>query len=302
MAVCTLALQPARADAPVDPRLRALANTGTDLAPMAAHTGSLRTGGPVGGLFGMTGGSKFTAADLAAAEGPKGPKCKPGTKRYARIHERQRRKVAAFCQPKLTVKYTPLRRYRVACGPRPIKHTPLSRYAGQCNPNPRPLTQVEKLGEELEQLFTFKRRNCDIIDLFSNIAAGEMVETDKYGKALVVDFKVRKRVFQYMKYPDPYALKGKKVTRKYRAIRNLTLKVTEEDPNFPHDKKGYYLVCLNESETKEVIIRNLIVKGKIERLTMVYPEERENLGVWEAKYGTTTEAQLRKLGPQALPQ
>lgn len=198
-------------------------------------------------------------------------------------------------------------RYKAACGNPDefcyarvkIHHTPIQRYNVPCNPdNLKVTTNFERWGKILKDKLTFKRRNCKINPLFSNIGAGEIIETDKYGRALVVDFQVKKRVFEYIKYEDIYAEKGKHVTRKIRAIRNITLKVTDEDPSFPNGKKGYYLVCLNEAETKEVIIRNLIIKGRIDRLSLVYPEERENLDVWQEKYGSSTIANLNELGPQ----
>lgn len=291
------------------PKVKALLEAARPQEYQPTYSTSVRTPGSAA-LYQPPGGTRMTpdaktgiaASQLSAGPGPKkglfawlfrgrtdqtvGVACAPTSKRADRSRRKMGRRLERFCQPQTRTRHTPLKRYKV-----------------QCNPNLSAQTTFpERVADRLEVLLANNRRNCKIIDLFSDISAGEMIETDKYGKALVVDFQVKKRVFQYREYPNIYARKGKLIKRKYRAISNLTLKITDEDENFPNGKDGYYLVCLNREETKEVIIRNLIIKGKIERVSLVYPEERENIGIWRQKYGETTVAQLIDLGPQQIAQ
>lgn len=201
----------------------------------------------------------------------------PGDNRYTKTHRNTLYPgYYADCRTRSNNRYTKTRVTWIEPG----------RYRLGCDPNLRSrTTTAERLGKRIKWFFTNKRKQCAIMPLFTSVSAGEMIETARYGNAIVVDFKIRNRVEEFIEYPDDMALKGQKRKRKWRAIYRITLKVTENDPDFPLTRKGYYLVCLSPEETKEVMIRYLIEKGMIDDLPRMYPEERANIAAWQEVYG-----------------
>ncbi|GIV43113.1 MAG: hypothetical protein KatS3mg035_0236 [Bacteroidia bacterium] len=192
-----------------------------------------------------------------------------------------------------------------ACGERPFRvkhkqldnvcykslkicHRPLDKYRVPCDPNiVQPKSNLERVGDDLKYFFTNKKRFCKLNSIYSGVSAGQIIETQKYGKGVVTDYIVRNRLIQYVRYVNGDSTKIKVKYRKSPSIKHLVVLVPRDEKKLrksngdPNLKK----VKLSQRETKEIMMKHLIERRNFVWLIRMYPEEEQNLPELYAKYG-----------------
>lgn len=145
---------------------------------------------------------------------------------------------------------------------------------------------TSKVGHKIKELFTNKYKHCKINAVNSGIAVGQVIETQKYGMAVVQDFVIGKKKNHYFKFADRELIKRKEITRKVSAVKNIVVKVPRNDkPRTKSGEPNFKKITLSRSESKEIIMRQLIQRQKLNLLVQMYPEERENIDALKLKYG-----------------
>ncbi len=206
------------------------------------------------------------------------------------------------CYPKLVI---PHKQLDFACGERSFRvkhkqldnvcykslkicHRPLGKYKVPCDPNiVQPKTNLERVGADLKYIFTNKKRFCKLNSIYSGVSAGQIVETEKYGKSIVTDYIVKNRLIQYVRYVNGDSTKIKVKYRKSPSIKHLVVLVPRDEKKLrksngdPNLKK----VKLSQKETKEIMMKHLVEKKNFVWLIRMYPEEEQNLPELYAKYG-----------------
>ncbi len=169
-----------------------------------------------------------------------------------------------------------------------ICHRPIDKYKVPCDPNiVQPKTNLERVGADLKYFFTNKKRFCKLNSIYSGVSAGQIIETQKYGKSIVTDYIVKNRLIQYVRYVNGDSTKIKIKYRKSPSIKHLVVLVPKDEKNLrkrngePNLKK----VKLSQKETKEIMMRHLVEKRNFVWLIRMYPEEEKNLPELYAKYG-----------------
>jgi len=230
-----------------------------------------------------------------------------------------------ICQPRLIIRhrnydlacmpqYKPLRRRQLdlACTERhhiirhkvvdrlcyetnKVCHIPMKDYRVPCDPNfQAPTSNMERVGKELKYFFTNKKKYCKINSVYSGVSAGQVVETEEYGIAVVTDFILKDRI---LKYPQVvYGKRNKKVKEKVRekkikGVRNLVVLVPK-DPKKMRKRNGQAnlkKVVLSQDETKQIMIQHLMKKDNMLWIVRMYPEEEQNIPVLRVKYGLDKE-------------
>jgi hypothetical protein len=201
---------------------------------------------------------------------------------------------------------------RFACRTVRIPRRTLRFKAPPCDPNLRAVTTPEeKLGKAVQYLFTNKYKNCKLQAVTSPVATGQIVRTEQYGNAVVVDYVMAERVLQEALYKTNTA--PRIIERKYKAIKQLVVEATEEKRmQMTGDGLRFESVVvknpktktykLSPTETKKIIVQRLLLEGRTEDMLRLYPEERENLDAWQKQYNVKTAALHRKdLGSKPLP-
>lgn len=167
----------------------------------------------------------------------------------------------AKCLPTWTIRHKDFEKY--TCWELHVQHVPLSKYRVLCDPNIRehPST-MERIGVEVKDIFTRKRLFCKLENRYSGVSQGCVIETSA-GVAVVKDYIVKKDTY----YP-----------------LNLIVEIAK-DPHHTNDGEPQVKkLRLSRTETKEIMIRELIKRGKFIWLVRMYPEERKNLPALKELY------------------
>lgn len=152
----------------------------------------------------------------------------------------------------------------------------------------RPSTS--KIAHSVKELFTNKQKHCKINAVNSGIAAGQVVQTEKYGKVVVSDFVIGKKKNSFYKFIDKEEKKRAPVTKKVSAVRNIVVKVPiNEKPRKNNGEPHFKKVKLSRAESKEIIMQQLVQRKNLSLLVQMYPEERENIDALKIKYGSQKE-------------
>ena len=206
------------------------------------------------------------------------------TPRLPKIKHRSLDKV---CTPRLPrIKHQNFDKF--TCGRLVISHTPNHKYKVPCDPNiTAPTTNMEYVADDIIRFFTRKRKFCQLEKLYSGVSPGYPIETQEHGTAIVKKFKIKNKVFESARWGgDSTDIKIRK--RKVRAIKHIIVEV---------DRKGFFggiaklfgkdrkTVKLSVEETRQIMIKQLMLRGKIDWLVRMYPEERPNLQQIKIDYG-----------------
>jgi len=222
------------------------------------------------------------------------------------------------CYPKLVIPHKQLdfacgeKPYRIkhkqldfACGEKPFRikhkqldnvcykslqicHRPLDKYKVPCDPNiVQPKSNLERVGDDLKYFFTNKKRFCKLNSLYSGVSAGQIIETQKYGKGVVTDYVIKNRLIQYVRYINGDSTKIKVRYRKSPSIKHLIVLVPRNEKHLrkPNGDPNLKKVKLSQKETKEIMMKHLVEKRNFVWLIRMYPEEEQNLPELYAKYG-----------------
>lgn len=151
----------------------------------------------------------------------------------------------------------------------------------------------KRFGFYFKSLFTSKRKFCKIARVYTGLSAGQMVETSQ-GKGTVENFIVRKKVYYFYRYANGKQQEKKRVKKKIPAVKQIVVKVPDESDggifsSFKNNDSRASLkkVRLSEEETKKLMIKHLVLRGKIRWLLMLYPEEKRNLQKHIQRYAPT---------------
>lgn len=201
---------------------------------------------------------------------------------------------------------------KFACRPIRLPRHTVRFSAPPCDPNLRPVTTPEEqLGKAVRYLLTNHYKNCKVQSVVTPIGTGNVVATEQYGNAVVVDFVMGERVQQEALYKANTS--PSVIERKYKAVKQLVVQATEEKRMqlsgdglrfesivVKNPKTKRY--ALSPTETKKIIARRLLQEGRTEDMLRLYPEERENLDVWQKEFNVKSAALHRKdLGSTSLP-
>jgi len=169
-----------------------------------------------------------------------------------------------------------------------ICHRPIDQYKVPCDPNiVQPKSNLERVGDDLRYFFTNKKRFCKLNSIYSGVSAGQIIETQKYGKGVVTDYVIKNRLIQYVRYVNGDSTKIKVKYRKSPSIKHLVVLVPKDEKKLrksngdPNLKK----VKLSQRETKDIMMKHLVEKRNFVWLIRMYPEEEQNLPELYAKYG-----------------
>ncbi|MGQ9863118.1 MAG: hypothetical protein ACUVRD_01350, partial [Bacteroidia bacterium] len=200
---------------------------------------------------------------------------------------------------------------KYTCGAPTIRHRPMEEYERlACDPAFQALTtNTERLGYDVRFLFTNHKKNCQIMSTYSSLSVGEPVETPTYGKVIVAGYKMGYRVYYkahfYDKKGNPFARPRLKKHKTW-AIRQLEVWVPVQGKGknrrllqagmgiqgFVMDYTHVEKKRLSPKETKEILIRQFVRKGKISWLVRTYPEEKIHLQAWLEKFAPKKPARL----------
>lgn len=117
-----------------------------------------------------------------------------------------------------------------------------------------------------------------------------MVETSE-GKGTVEKFIVRKKIYYFYRYKDGRQQEKKRVKKKIPAVKQIIVKVPDEEKGglfaANDGRPALKKVRLSEEETKKLMIKHLVLRGKIRWLLTLYPEEKRNLQKHIQRYAPT---------------
>jgi len=145
---------------------------------------------------------------------------------------------------------------------------------------------AQKVGKDFKDIFTFKKKHCKIANIYSGVSVGQILNTTKYGKAIVKNYRIGNKVTIFYRYVDAKMEARKKVVRVSKAVKNIILMVPKnsggdvETASADDMKK----IVLSQSETKQIMLQQLVIKRKYHWILRMYPEERANLRQIIARY------------------
>lgn len=188
------------------------------------------------------------------------------------------------CYPKLHIKHKDFHQF--TCGAPQVVHRPFGSYKVACDPNIlSPTTNMERIGKEVKYFFTHHRKHCKLQAINSGVSVGTIVETKAWKKVVVADYVVRKKKLQFVRYADGDSLLGKIARKPIPAVRNIIVWVPKKNGmRKPNGEPNFKKVRLTVNETKEIMIKNLLIRDKVNWLVQMYPEERMNLEALKKKY------------------
>ncbi len=185
----------------------------------------------------------------------------------------------------------------VGCTHSEVEHALLDRQNVPCNPNDAAvITPLERVGIRTAQLFTDTRVNCELTGINSPIAIGDIVETEEYGRAVVIDYVFADRIEPYIYWKGTdIGDRGVVRKRRTRAIVQLVVQGTKSEAlriigtnltftTVAPTKSSFVTTTLSPDETKAIMIRRMLDRDEPEKLLRAYPEERKNLDSWVAKF------------------
>jgi hypothetical protein len=167
-----------------------------------------------------------------------------------------------------------------------MKHTPLHKYKVICpaqNDEPR---EMDHIANDIKHFFTYKRKHCKINSNYSGLGVGQIVETRELGPVVVADFVVRNKVVSYDRWRPEDSTDVYRVKKKIRSVRNIIV-YTSRNGEWYNRRGDLDLkkVKLSRKESKQLMIKHLVQRNKLDWLVRMYPEEIENLEALKARYG-----------------
>jgi hypothetical protein len=187
---------------------------------------------------------------------------------------------------------------KYTCTKREICHVPLHEYKVMCDPKlQEPETDMERVASSVEEFFKNKRKHCKINAIPSGVSQGTFIETERYGMAIVQDFVIKKRTMKFYRW-GPDSTKKRSVRKRIRTVSNLKVLVPKNQRWLTKNgKPNYKQITLDRRETKQVMLRNLVKRNKLNELVRMYPEERKNLEALKTRFGNPDDT----LPPGYLP-
>ena len=145
----------------------------------------------------------------------------------------------------------------------------------QARPNPN----LKNVKTDIKNVFTFKRRCCKIVNIYSGVAKGTMVVTRDWGEAPIDGYVIRKKKVYFYRYVKNDLTEKKKVVKKIRAIKNLKVLAPKNKDAMRGEggKPRMKRIKLSAEESKSIMITELIKRNNVKWIVLLYPEERENL-------------------------
>jgi hypothetical protein len=197
---------------------------------------------------------------------------------------RHRNLDGAGCGTGIRIPHRNMDRYQ--CEDLIICHTPLHKYKVFCDPNiQQPTSNLERVGRDIRNLFTNHRRHCKVMNTYSGVGAGALVEVPRYGTVQVVDFIIRNRTYTHLHWGPDSTGRFKKEKRRIKSVDRLVVHVPRRGlwrtvDGRPHVKK----VRLTRDESKQVMLAHLVQRDQVAWLIRMYPEERPNLEAIRLRY------------------
>ena len=221
------------------------------------------------------------------------------------------RDLNTVCQPRLKIRHRDLNtvcypKYRMChkdfdrytCTDLTICHTPLHKYKVMCDPNIRaPTSNMERVAKDIKRWFTNQRKYCKINAVYSGVGAGQLIMTEQYGTAQVVDFVMGNRTQYFYRWGQD-STTHYCMTRDVRVVKRLVVRIPKRGRWRTWDgRPRIKTIKLSEEETKRIMIRHLVMRNKLFQLLRMYPEERENLQALRLKYSLPDMPRMPVYGP-----
>jgi hypothetical protein len=166
-----------------------------------------------------------------------------------------------------------------SCARLKIKHTPIHKYRVPCDPSMRHTTQWEKLAMDVQHLMRNHKKYCKLNTVCSGVSAGQIVQTQDFGTAVVADYIIGERIQRFVRYTSEDSTRKKVVVRKSKAVEQLVVLVQKRQDK-GRNKRGevaFKRVLLSYEESKAIMIDYLIKKDQLYWIIRMYPEEKKNL-------------------------
>jgi hypothetical protein len=142
-----------------------------------------------------------------------------------------------------------------------------------------------KIGKDVKDLFTFKKKHCKLQHVYSGVSAGQVVYTEDWGKAIVKNYRIGKKVQIFYRQTQADQTIRTKLVKITKGVKNLVVIVNKFGGDVEQaDAKNLKSVTLSQSETKKIMIQSLVLRRKYKWIVRMYPEERANLRYWINKY------------------
>jgi hypothetical protein len=143
---------------------------------------------------------------------------------------------------------------------------------------------MERVGKDIKNFFTNHRRQCKLMNTYSGVGIGALVESERFGQVQVVDFVLRNRIYYRYRWDvDSTDVHRDKVKIKsvHRFVVNTPRhgrwRTVDGRPNVRRRRLSY-------EETKQIMLAHLIQRDQIAWLVRMYPEERENIEALRLQY------------------
>lgn len=152
---------------------------------------------------------------------------------------------------------------KMSCINPQMKHTSLKKMKVPCDPNLIPkTTNLEKIGKDVKYFFTNHKKFCKLEKRYAGLGAGTLIKTSQ-GDGVLVDYKVRKKIFHPIK---------------------LKVAIPKGSGRDKNDNPKLKIVKIKKTETKEIMIKHLVMEEKFLWLIRIYPEEVKNQDILAKKY------------------
>ncbi|MBX3102675.1 MAG: hypothetical protein KF690_09220 [Bacteroidetes bacterium] len=165
------------------------------------------------------------------------------------------------------------------CARLKIHHTPVHKYRVPCDPSMRHTTQWQKLAMDVEYLMRNHKKYCKLNNICSGVSAGQIVETQDYGTAVVADYIIGERIQRFVRYTSEDSTRRKVVVRKTKAVEQIVVIVNKRQ-ELKRNARGeakFKRVLLSQEESKAIMIDYLLKKDQLYWIIRMYPEEKKNL-------------------------
>jgi len=187
------------------------------------------------------------------------------------------------CLTQRVMKHKSMDKYN--CGAPVVCHKPMKAYEVNCQQVQYRITTLERVGMEIKYVFTNHYKHCKINRIYSGVSGGQMIDVKDYGLGVVVDFVVKDRVIQLVKYVNGDSTKPKITKKKVPTVKHIiVLVINPKKPQKASGEANFKKIKLSVDETKQVMVMNLAKQKNFVWLFRLYPEERANAFQIMAKY------------------
>lgn len=167
---------------------------------------------------------------------------------------------------------------------------------GICVPSVYDKNLLERLQAAFKRYTMNRGSICRFARSYPGIGRGQIVVTEHFGPAIVVNVNHKKRTLTTWRRTKEFAKKPKKFTTRFWGMHTLeVLAWRQEGGNYTqwsgvgmigNDTEVTFIkVCLTHEESKRLVIQQLFKMDQTNLVPVMFPEERARLPYWRDQFG-----------------